>query len=107
LRWYQALQGTAVLSENTKRSMFQSRVKASEKVDYYHYGYGWQIFTPRPKDKMIGHGGAESGVGHYAWWRWYVDQDQFVVMLSNAPEKIAVAARARLADILATKQPGT
>jgi hypothetical protein len=56
-----------------------------------------------PLGKMIGHGGAESDPDHYSWWRWVVDRDIVVVMLSNAPEQTAVAARARLLAILTSK----
>jgi len=75
-KWFNALQGTKVLSVEAKEKLFKPFLN--------NYAYGWNV-TTTPNGKLIGHSGSNDG-GFSARVYWYPEKDVVVVTLSNAGE---------------------
>ncbi|HEX9953327.1 MAG TPA: serine hydrolase domain-containing protein [Rubricoccaceae bacterium] len=82
-RWHLALLADTVLAESTRQEAFAPQV---EKPGGGAYGYGWQVTRTPRGTTLVSHGGAESGLGHYAGMYQYIDEDVVVIALSNATE---------------------
>lgn len=80
-RWYVALQGNAVLSQEAKAKLFASHVPEQPEQKSF-YGYGWAIFTTTRGTKLIAHNGSLSRY-FTADYRMYVDEGVFYFIAAN------------------------
>jgi len=72
-KWDQALMGSAVLSDASKKKLFSPNLE--------HYGYGWNIVETLRKTKLVYHAGDYGGFN--AEMRRYVDEGLTIILLSN------------------------
>ena len=75
-KWFLALKSNKILSTESKKKLFTPILE--------NYGYGWNIVQTSRGTKLIHHGGSGSGVGMNATFRWFLDEDVFVGILSNS-----------------------
>jgi CubicO group peptidase (beta-lactamase class C family) len=75
-RWYLALRSNRVLTPESAKKLFT--------VVKEDYAYGWNVITTPRGTRLIEHGGSGSGVGMVATFRWFADEDAFLVVLSNS-----------------------
>ncbi len=75
-RWYRALRAGRVLSPESRKKLFTPVME--------NYAYGWYVVPTSRGTKLIHHGGGGSGVGSVVTFRWFVDEDAFVVITNNS-----------------------
>ena len=75
-RWYLALRAGRVLTPESRRKLFTPVME--------HYAYGWYVVPTSRGTKLIHHGGGGSDVGSVVTFRWFVDEDAFVVVTNNS-----------------------
>ncbi len=73
-KWFQALQSTAIFSNEAKKKMFTP--------DRSDYGYGWEI-RQTSRGQTIGHNGGND-FGFTAHLRWFPEKNVCVIVLSNS-----------------------
>ncbi|MBD3349656.1 MAG: serine hydrolase [Candidatus Eisenbacteria bacterium] len=71
--WYEALKGEEVLDASAKEKLWTPFLD--------DYAYGWDVFES-PKGTVVQHDGA-SMLGANAEFRWFMDEDVVVILLSN------------------------
>jgi len=82
-KWWQALQGTSILSAAAKEQMFTPVMPSKEPSNRYYssdYGYGWFVQTT-PHGLRIQHGG--DGIGSGSQFTWYKDEDVLLIVTCN------------------------
>lgn len=75
-RWQLALRDGLVLTPESRRKLF-APVREG-------YAYGWNVVPTARGTRLIHHGGGGSFVGGVATFRWFADEDAFVVLLNNS-----------------------
>lgn len=75
-RWYLALRGNRILSQESKRKLFTPVLE--------DYAYGWNVVPTSRGTTLIEHGGGGTRMGMMATFRWFVSEDVFVGILSNS-----------------------
>ena len=73
-KWYKALQGNAIFSDDAKKKMFTPT--------FNDYAYGWEI-GKTAHGKTIGHNGGND-VGFTAHIRWFPESGVCVIVMSNS-----------------------
>jgi CubicO group peptidase (beta-lactamase class C family) len=75
-RWYLALRAGRVLTPESRRKLFTPVME--------NYAYGWYVVPTSRGTKLIHHGGGGSDVGSVVTFRWFADEDAFVVVTNNS-----------------------
>ncbi|HSP05561.1 MAG TPA: serine hydrolase domain-containing protein [Acidobacteriota bacterium] len=89
-RWYVALQGHAILSDEAKRAYFAPHVEDAPNV---HYAYGWSVRQNSRGETVITHNG---GNGYFMATVYMIPAQDFVIIASsnNNPKNTdTIAAR--------------
>jgi CubicO group peptidase (beta-lactamase class C family) len=73
--WWRALRDGRVLTAASRRKLF-TPVRND-------YGYGWNIVRTTRGTRLLHHGGSGSSTGMLATFRYFVDEDVLVTILSN------------------------
>ena len=74
-KWFLALNSNTVLTAESRRSLFTPYMA--------DYGYGWNVVRTPRGTTLVHHGGSDSSSGMLATFRWFVDENIFVCVLSN------------------------
>lgn len=77
-RWHLALQTDRILSKQAREKLF-TKATATPEGDFY--GYGWFVGKAADGGTLISHGG--DNIGYRAEFRWYVEPDRVVILLTN------------------------
>jgi CubicO group peptidase (beta-lactamase class C family) len=83
-RWGEALRTGQILSDASRRKLFQPHIRENDKTPSY-YGYGWALFSNRDGSCRIAHDGS-AGV-HYAFLSFFPERD--VVLTSYTTQQRA------------------
>jgi CubicO group peptidase (beta-lactamase class C family) len=74
--WYLALRDGKVLAPASMQKLFAPVMN--------DYSYGWNVTRTTRGTKLISHGGSDSNQGMLATFRYFKDEDVFMVALSNS-----------------------
>lgn len=75
-RWYLTLRAGRVLTPDSRKKLFTPVME--------HYAYGWYVVPTSRGTRLIHHGGGGSDVGSVVTFRWFADEDAFVVVTNNS-----------------------
>lgn len=76
LKWRRALRAGKVLKPESLKKWTTPVLE--------NYAYGWNVVKTQRGTRLVHHGGSDSNTGMLATYRDFVDEDTFVVILSNS-----------------------
>lgn len=86
LKWHHVMLGDSVLSKPARQLIFTPHIYRTPRLAY---GYGWQIVETSRQTRLLAHGGADDGLGHFTYFYRFMDEGVVVILLSNATEAVA------------------
>ncbi len=79
LKWKVALLGNTALSEKSTSLLFRRHVEKTKEI---YYGYGWNVFDSS-NGEVIVHSGSDDFIDHNSTFRYYMDRDIIIIVLSH------------------------